>query len=138
MENRPADTEVGFLCFKPTLVRAFAQGQRRSDAIDTLLLGDYLPVLLAHAGWWMQSADLAAGMSKDLREQLGALRATLAEVLALVPDAWSETYLHSRNTTSISVAQTLLARYIRFRDQAFRILVAALPNVDPKTLAHLA
>jgi hypothetical protein len=139
LENRPADTEIGWFSFDLDTVKALTRSEGRDDALQTLPLGDYLPIVLAHAGWWMQLADLAAGASSShsLRARLGVLRSALADVLAAVTPAWAETYLHSRNPVSTAAGRLLLSRYLRLRTKVYALLSAALPGVELEPFAHL-
>jgi hypothetical protein len=140
LDNRPIDTEIGFLVFDKGTVAALAAGEHQEDLLETLPLGDYLGIVLAHVGWWMQAADLAAGMtsSQNLRGRLSGLRDALGDILALVPEAWSETTLHCRSAPSTSTGRVLLSRYLRLRMKVFGFLSAAMPTVKLDSLVHLA
>lgn len=145
LENRPKDIGIGHLEFGLDTLRAIARGELREDALQALPLGDYLPVLLAHAGWWMETADLAAILLLPQREdlqfiraQLPVIRESLGCVLSLVPQAWAETYLHSGAASNISAASLLFCRYCNFRSDVCSLLFAALPTADLKAILNLA
>lgn len=142
LANRP-DADIGNLDFNLDLLCAFAGGECPDAAAETLPLGNYLPVLLTHAGWWMTAVDLAVSerihdaQVGALRAQLGATRGALAEVLALVPEAWSETYVHAGSSSQTHAGRLLLSRYAEFRKGACELLAAALPGADLEPIRGL-
>lgn len=140
LDNRPADAEIGFHDFDLGLLRAYARGDRRADATETLALGDYLSVVLAHAAWWMECVDLVAGMpgQDELRGWLGPIEKALAQLLTTVPKAWRQTYLHSGHAAHVCMGRRVLLRYLRLRTLVCALLAAVLPSPELEAFAQLA
>jgi hypothetical protein len=140
LDNRPTDAEIGFRQFDLGLLRAYARGDQHVDAIETLALGDYLPVVLSHAGWWMQCVDLVAGMPGQdaFRPWLGPIEKALAQLLAAVPKAWRQTYLHSGRASHVCAGRRVLSRYLRLRTLVCDLLAAVLPSPELAAFAQLA
>lgn len=138
LDNRPSDAQIGFLPFDLEILRALARGDDLGE--DSLPCGDYLPAVLAHAGWWMMLADLAVGYPcpPSHQRQLIGLRSVLGEVLAAVPLAWGETAVHAAGQqTSTSAGRVLLSRYLRLRTKVFALLSTVLPGVELDPFADL-
>lgn len=123
-KRESSDSYPGFSLEQLIRVAQSKEGYGDIDEIETILaFPAYLEFVMGQTGWWMGTADAAMSDKHANRGEVclvthrqHALRTLVAELLALIPTAWQETYAHSEFSRGSATGRRLVARYLEFRE----------------------